>query len=152
MDTNHAPADWIADLGTRLGIPRLQAGADGVIALQVQDRMTVHILSNEHDQAFLVFAVVASLPPQPDASQLLSLLEGNRFWHETGGATLSVDDQQPPRVLMSLRLPWAGLDAQGLFDEFELFVDWLSHWQQALMAGPAAPAAAGAAWKPGAFA
>lgn len=122
----------LSHLSAALGLRELTFNADGVCALAIADRLSVHILADPNRGEFLLFAVAASLPSDPSADQLRYLLEANRFWHETGGATLSLDDQEPPRVILAQRLAWSPPDAARFVQNFEHFVGYLDEWRDRL--------------------
>ncbi|MBL0419154.1 type III secretion system chaperone [Ramlibacter sp. AW1] len=121
----------IRHLGRHLGIRKLQPGPDGVVAVLVGDQVRLHILPKPIEREFLLFAVVGTLAPEPPLEQLACLLRANRFWRATGGATLSLDDEDPPRVVMAQRVSWHLAEAEFI-DQVEEFVGWVSQWRKDL--------------------
>ncbi len=125
-------ADMLHALGSALGIPELAFDAQGLRSLAIGDELVVNL---QHDAAaaeVVMFAVVATLPPSPPQETLLRLLHANRFWHGTGGATLSLDEHAPPRVILARRVAAAAVTPAQFVTLFEGFVDHLNDWHRLL--------------------
>ncbi len=113
-------ADMLHALGSALGIPELAFDAQGLRSLAIGDELVVNL---QHDAAaaeVVMFAVVATL------------LHANRFWHGTGGATLSLDEHAPPRVILARRVAAAAVTPAQFVTLFEGFVDHLNDWHRLL--------------------
>ena len=47
---------------------------------------------------------------------------------DTGGATLSLDEEQPPRLVLADRYDWADLDPEDFIEKVNQFIDTLTDW------------------------
>ena len=128
MNIPHAANDLVAALARQLGIEGLALDDDGLRAFEIGEKMTVHLQADPASHEFVLYAVAGSLPADPPAARLLELLNANRFWRDTGGATLSVDDERPPRVIMARRVSWVGTTPAEFNEAFATFVDYLADW------------------------
>lgn len=123
--------EGLAALGRALGLDALALDAQGACALQVDAGPAVHLQAAAEGEQGVLFAVVATLPPVADGGSrhlLRSLLEANCLWQGTGGATLGLDDESPPRVVLAQRVPWAQLGAPAFLD----FAAQAAAWQARL--------------------
>lgn len=124
----HAPSEahaLISTLGQALGEASLQMDEEGLAFLPLSNEFYLHLQADPERQCFIAFAVVGSLPPQPPVRMLKKLLQANRFWRETAGATLSLDGEQPPRLVLADRYDWPGLDPEDFTDRVNQFIDFL---------------------------
>lgn len=121
MFTEYPVDQWITELGRHYGIEQLRLNEQGILALAIGDGLSVHMQAIAASETLVFYAsvVVMSEPLPPDL--LIAMLQANRFWHETGGATLSLDDQTPPRVILAQSVPFQDIDTPGLIDAFENF-------------------------------
>ena len=112
---------WITGLGNHYDIDQLQLNEQGILALAIGDGLSVHMQAIPASESLVFYAavVVMNEPLSPDL--LVSMLRANRFWHETGGATLSLDEQTPPRVILAQSLRFVDLDTSGVIAGFENF-------------------------------
>lgn len=121
MTTRHPVEQWIAELGRHYNIEQLRLNEQGILALAIGDGLSVHMQAIAATETLVFYAsvVVMSDPLPPDL--LVSMLQANRFWHETGGATLSLDEHTPPRVILAQSVRFQDLDTQRLIEAFENF-------------------------------
>jgi hypothetical protein len=123
-----------------LQLDALQPDSDGLVAIAFGSELTVHLQADVDHHAFVLFGVAAALPPGLPQSHLLLLLQANRFWRETGGATLSLDDETPPRVILAERVSWLGTSPVEFQSLFEDFADYLRGWRARLLEMDGSPA------------
>lgn len=135
----------ISALGQAVGEASLQIDEEGLAFLPLSDEFFLHLQGDAERQCFIAFAVVGTLPHQPPVALLRRLLQANRFWRETGGATLSLDEEQPPRLVLADRYDWPGLDAEDFVDTVNQFIDTL-HEVRAWLDDPHADDGDPAAW------
>lgn len=128
MDTlsNHLHA-----LGATLGLPALTLDAQGLRSIALDQQHIVHLQADALAQEVVLYAVVGQLSPH-SVGMAEILLRANRFWRGTGGATLSLDDNASPRVILARRLSLVALTPAQFSDAFTGFVDQLHHWADQL--------------------
>lgn len=121
MPTEYPVEQWITELGRHYSIEQLRLNEQGILALAIGDGLSVHMQAIAASETLVFYAsvVVMSDPLPPDL--LVSMLQANRFWHETGGATLSLDDQTPPRVILAQSVRFQDIDTSRLIEAFENF-------------------------------
>lgn len=121
MSTEYPVEQWIAELGRHYNIENLRLNEQGILALAIGDGLSVHMQAIAATETLVFYAsvVVMSDPLSPDL--LISMLQANRFWHETGGATLSLDDHTPPRAILAQSVRFQDLDTPRLIEAFENF-------------------------------
>jgi hypothetical protein len=77
------------------------------------------------------------------------MLRANRFWRGTGGATLSLDAQEPPRAVLCEKVHCEAVSAAAFQACFERFVHNAGEWFDVLAEGgsmAATPAATSTAF------
>jgi hypothetical protein len=106
---------------------------DDELGFELGDGLSMQLSSEHEHQAFLLFGVAGALPLPADAELLVDLLQGNFGWRDTQGATISLDGDSPPNVVVARRLFWAALTDEGFLEAFNgmqnLLVDlqtWLA--------------------------
>lgn len=135
----------ISALGQAVGESGLQMDEEGLAFLPLSNEFFLHLQADPERQCFITFAVVGTLPHQPPVDMLRRLLQANRFWRETAGATLSLDEEQPPRLVLADRYDWPGLDSDDFVDRVNQFIDVL-HETRAWLDEPAPAESSG--WQP----
>ncbi len=135
----------VSALGQALGEASLQMDEEGLAFLPLSNEFFLHLQADPARRCFIGFAVVGSLPVQPPVSLLKQLLQANRFWRDTGGATLSLDEEQPPRLVLADRYDWADLDPEDFIEKVNQFIDTL-HEARSWLDEPAT--GTGADWQP----
>jgi hypothetical protein len=112
-------------------IEPLALDANGALALQVGENVELHFqYDGKHNQ--LTLFVPLGTVTAPDAKAVYAdMLRVNRFWRGTLGATLSLDDQEPPGAVLALRLGCAHLGSEDFQHAVERLIDaahdWLPH-------------------------
>lgn len=124
-------------LAATLGLPALTLDAQGLRSIALDQQHIIHLQADARAQEVVLYAVVGQLPPH-GAGMAETLLRANRFWRGTGGATLSLDGNTPPRVILARRLSPVALTPAQFSDAFTAFVDQLHHWADQLQAMPPA--------------
>lgn len=112
---------WIAELGRHYDIDNLQLNEQAILALAIGEGLSVHMQAIPASETLVFYASVVVMSDPLPADLLVSMLRANRFWHETAGATLSLDDQQPPRVILAQSVRFLDLDTARLIAAFENF-------------------------------
>jgi len=125
-------------LAQALGLNALTLDAEGLRSLSIGNELTVHIQSDTATQELVLFAEVGMLPSASDTAMLTLLLRANRFWRGTGGATLSLDEQSPPGLVLARRISCAATTPAQFVAQFESFADHLADWSARLNAPPQA--------------
>jgi hypothetical protein len=138
---NAEAAAHLGALGEALGIAGLDWGPEGLRSLDIGGQIVVNIKLDEAQGELVLFAVAGSLASTVSSAQMLKLLEANRFWRGTSGATLSVDHHQPPRVILARRCHLQAVPPARFVAVFESFVDQLRDWSAWLAEADAAGAA-----------
>lgn len=115
----------VSALGDSVGEASLQMDDEGLAFLPLGNEFFLHIQADPERRCFIAFAVVGSMPAQPPVRLLKRLLQANRFWRETAGATLSLDEEQPPRLVLADRHDWEGLDQDEFVERINQFIDFL---------------------------
>jgi hypothetical protein len=76
--------------GETVGIPDLSPDEDGTCRLKIGSLETMFKLDHKNEK-ILLFSIIGNIPADPDIPFFEALLQGNLFWRETFGATLSLD-------------------------------------------------------------
>lgn len=142
MQTEHPVDQWVSDLGRHYDIADLRLNDQGIMALSIGDGLSVHMQAIADTRTVVFYASVVQMNEPLRPELLVSMLQANRFWHETGGATLSLDDRQPPRAILAQPLRFQDLDSPKLIEAFENFAgalqamnEWLARETQATGSG-----------------
>ena len=99
----------VAALGVAIGLDPLVMDDDDQLGFELGDGLSMQLSSEPEHEAFLLFGVAGALPMPADAGLLIDLLQGNFGWRDTQGATISLDGDSPPNVVVAQRLFWATL-------------------------------------------
>lgn len=73
------------------------------------------------------FSVLGRAAPEREAQIHRLLLEGNNLWAGTGGATLGIQ-QESGSVILAMRLPLEGLDAEHLIEVLDDYANTARYW------------------------
>lgn len=130
MNTNVRHLELLAKA---LGMNGLSLDGEGILSLAIGERVVVHIQADEAAREFVLYSVVGHLPENGAEALLVKLMQANRFWRDTGMATLSLDESQPARVLMARRLSWVSIEPDDFPIQFKSFVDHASDWSEHLI-------------------
>lgn len=107
----------VAALGVAIGLDPLVMD-DDQLGFELGDGLSMQLSSEPEHEAFLLFGVAGALPLPADAGLLMDLLRGNFGWRDTRGATISLDGDSPPNVVVARRLFWAMLTDEGFLEAF----------------------------------
>jgi hypothetical protein len=135
----------IALFGEHAGTP-LSLNPGGTLALAFDNDLTINLEHDASQDVLHLYAIVGQEPADHDARPAFyrQLLVANVFGHDTGGASLGVDDNSG-EVLLTFRLPLAGADVAVLRDAVQSMVAAAAGWRGRLVAPVDAAAAAAAA-------
>ncbi len=133
----------LADLAARVGSTAVEAGPDGACHLSFEPDTELSMLASPLDGNLIVWTSPGMLSGDKEAA-CRRLLEANLFWRGTDGATLSLLPETD-NIVLTMRQPLDGLDAEGLQDLIERMVEQSERLHRELAAnGHAQPAAEGA--------
>jgi hypothetical protein len=118
----------VAELGERIGITSLAFGDRG-FTLRFDGKIQVNFQYDESRDMLVMSADIGPLPSQDPIKICIKLLRGNRLWHQTGGATLSLTESDQPNVLIAIAEPWRSLNGEQLIGRIELFLGVAAQWQ-----------------------
>ncbi len=125
MPVQSGMADAIRQLGHALGLGDAVLDANGACAMQFDERYIVTIQCDEAEDALCFHADLGDLPrPQT----CVDLLRANLFWQGTGGATLALSHDDPPRVILARSVAWRGAGTAALLEVLETFVNTVEEW------------------------
>jgi len=108
----------VAALGEAIGLDPLVMDDDDQLGFELGDGLSMQLSSEPEHEAFLLFGVAGALPMPADAGLLIDLLQGNFGWRDTQGATISLDGDAPPHVVVAQRLSWATLTDERFLAAF----------------------------------
>ncbi len=127
---SNAFSNLLQGFGQRLEMGELRIEDDSYAMLGVEDTLITLKYLDEPDQV-LMYAAVADLPDHADDATMKAyyeaLLEGQAFYVETAGATLSVS-KELGMVLLQIILPMRTLDVEKMIHIVENFVRVADHW------------------------
>lgn len=132
----------VAALGRATGLDPLVLDDEGELVLDIGSGLALQLASEPEHQALLLFGVPGSLRWPADPAQLVALLQANFAWRDTAGASLSLDGQEPPQLVLARRLPWATLSDSTLVEAYREMSEvlWSIHdWLDAEVAPFARP-------------
>ena len=121
------PEQMLLNLGKQWGIEPELPGPDQEMTLTLQFDQSVTVVLSAEDDELVVFGRLGEAPAH-SVTFLENLLSANLFWHDTQGATLSLD-LDTRAVLMAQRLPervWREVD--DLSQAIERFANLQHYW------------------------
>jgi hypothetical protein len=129
----------IALFGEQAGTP-LTLNQGGTLALAFDDELTINLEHDASQDLLHLYAILGQEPSDHAARPAFyrKLLVANVFGHDTGGASLGIDDISG-EVLLTWRLPLAGAEVAVLRDAVQSMVATATAWRERL-AAPAAVA------------
>lgn len=137
-----APCALLDHLAAHLGLPPLALDAEGCCALRFGERTVVSFRWFPDDELLVMFSLLARLGLEHRAERLAELMRANHFWKGTGGATLAIDREEPPQVVLAERVDARRASPADFVASVEQFVESATGWAQRLDAtGGPAPAA-----------
>lgn len=119
--------------GVAIGLDGLALDEEGLCALRFSGTITVE-MSARADQ-LLIYADLGPVPDGAEETLYPALLQANLFWQSTHGATLSITDDAPPRVVLACLCAWAHHTAVQFEQLMEQFVDAAEQWMQRIARG-----------------
>lgn len=125
----------ISALGHVVGLDRLALDSDGALTLQVGDHAKLHFQHDPIVDWFTLFVPLGTVPLEGRSQLLSEMLRANLFWQATLGATLSLDDQEPPRAVVAMRLPCASTTPAAFVEEVEHLLKVAHDWTGTLASG-----------------
>lgn len=132
--------DLLNHLAAHLGLTALPLDEQGCCALRVGDALVLNFRWLAEDERLVLFAVLGTLPMDGRAELMAEMLRGNRFGLGTAGATLSLDEQSPPHVLLTERFDGRHTMPAAFVEAVEAFAYAARRWAARVDAPPAAPA------------
>lgn len=115
----------LASIRRALALPDLQPDADGICQLVFDERFVVNIGWN--DPHVVWFAPVGFVAPEHRGEMLAALMQGNLFWRETGGATLSLS-QDASTVVLAYQAPAHTLTQEDVLALLQWFMQRVDEW------------------------
>jgi hypothetical protein len=79
----------------------------------------------------IFFSVLGRPTPEREGERHRLLLQGNHLWAGTGGATLGIQ-QEGGAVVIAMRLPLEGLNAEYLLQVLDSYADTARFWAAAI--------------------
>lgn len=126
MPHAHAQFEFVLSaLRHALDMPQLQADADGICQITIDDRFVVNV--GWREPLAVWFAPVGTLEPPGRSHVLTALLQANMFWRETGGATLALSTDGET-VILAYQAPVADLSQEDIGNLLHWFTDQTDHW------------------------
>jgi hypothetical protein len=124
MDSGKARAkldELLTAFGTAIGMPNLATEENGVCVLVFDGRTNLYLLVDHTTENLVLWSTIATLPADKAEPVLRALMRANLFWTGTQGATLGLMPDSDA-VVLAIRRPIDGVDADGLRDLLELMM------------------------------
>lgn len=118
----------IQEMGAAIGIPEMALDAEGFCSLSFDDRIDLGLQYNPNNDSLILFSDIGDIPVDRMTDVYRHMLRANRFWQGTGGATLSVDEDNAAAIAQ--QEPCEGLTAVKLQGLIERFVDAAEEWAE----------------------
>jgi hypothetical protein len=115
----------IAGLSTKLRIAPLVLDSPHVLSVVI-DEMLLQLSLVDNETAVSIDAVLTEIDRQ-DTALLKDLLSANLIGQGTGGAVLSINEEQ--QIHLSLRLQLETLTLQHFIETLERFINYLEFWR-----------------------
>jgi len=119
--------EWLGELGRDVGIPDIGLDENNYCAVILDGYIVVSLHFEEDTGELIFYTHLCALPHQNRESIYAMLLEGNYFWRETGGATLSID-REGNTVLLAYATPVAVMNSKGFRKSLGYFADTCGRW------------------------
>ncbi|MBC05433.1 type III secretion system chaperone [Thalassospira sp.] len=116
----------ISDFGKSIGIESLAFDEFGCCMLAFDDDIIINIAQEKANQRILFFAYVGSVVAA--VTPYRTLLKANFYWRATGGATLSLD-QDDGAICLTKPFGEEDLTPQELTAELEKFISTVEKWR-----------------------
>ncbi len=118
--------ELVAHLGERVGLPGLALNVRGTLALQVGERLTLHLHYDEVDDTLEVFAPLGTLPAPGREALLMRMLRANR---RQAVGLLQLDESEPPGVEIAYRTRCGAETGEALERALLALVNAALDWQ-----------------------
>lgn len=128
MTTRQKADALVAHLAAAAGLGNLALAADGSLALGVDGRFVLHLQSNDDEGTITMFAPLGTVPLEDATASYKTMLRANRFWRGAGGATLSLDEQEPPRAILSEKVHCDVVTQATFLEVVERFIHNAQQW------------------------
>lgn len=122
----------ISDFGKSIGIEGLAFDEFGCCMLVFDDDIIVNIAHEKANQRILFFAYIGSVDAA--VTPYKTLLKANFYWRGTGGATLSLD-QDDGAICLTKPFGVNALSPPDLTTELEKFISNIEKWRDWLKEG-----------------
>lgn len=122
----------VSELGTLLGLPGAVLDDEGYCGLLFDGRTQVGLQYHQLSRELVVFSTLGTVGSEVREEAYRTMLRANRFWVGTGGATLSLEDGDPPVAVLARSLTCEGKNAAGLADDIARFVATADDWAEYL--------------------
>lgn len=116
----------ISNFGQTIGIKGLAFDEFGCCMLAFDDDIIVNIAHEKANQRILFFAYIGSVDAA--VTPYKTLLKANFYWRATGGATLSLD-QDDGAICLTKPFGLRDLNPEALTSELEKFVSNIEKWR-----------------------
>lgn len=134
MQTQDSAKALLAAYAQQANVPGLHFSPDGCARLLFEDSVAIDLEIDDAHDCIQMYCALGPVPAGGREALYRSLLEGNLFGAQTGGATLCVDPVQE-EVLMCSRVGLATTGDAELAKLLEEFAGAASQWQQKLGSG-----------------
>lgn len=124
-------------LSTTLGLSGLPLDDQHSCALRLDEGLELNFRWLPDEEALMLFSTLGQVGLQHRAAVLAELMRANRFWQGTGGATLSLDDNEPPQVVLAQRIEARHVSPADFMQTLEWFTHAALGWQSQLNPMPA---------------
>ncbi len=132
MTTRQKADALVGHLARAAGLGNLALAADGSLALGIDGRFVLHLQANDDEGTLTLFAPIGTVPVDGAEATCKEMLRANRFWRGTGGATLSLDAQEPPRAILSEKVHCDGVTQATFVEVVERFIHNAQQWSEVL--------------------
>jgi hypothetical protein len=125
MDFGEARAkldELLKVFGAATGAPGLATEENGVCILVFDGQTRINLLVDHASEKLVVWSTLGAVPAGKAEAVLRQLMRANLFWTGTQGATLGLMPDSDD-VVLAIRHPVSGIDAEGLQDLIELMVE-----------------------------
>lgn len=132
MTTRQKADALVGHLARAAGLGNLALAADGSLALGIDGRFVLHLQANDDEGTLTLFAPIGTVPVDGAEATYREMLRANRFWRGTGGATLSLDAQEPPRAILSEKVHCEAVTEATFQETVERFIHNAREWGEVL--------------------
>lgn len=117
----------LKELGASMGMEELTFDENGGCVLQFDEVLNVLLLYEQHEDVLYLFSFVGELQKGKKEKMMRHLLEANYRWTETGGATLSLREDED-NVVLTRKLKVESLTREHFEQTLSHFVTSLEKW------------------------